>query len=170
MTQRHYAIMVFLSALAVITSAWAFELIGGFQPCGLCLQQRIPYYIGIPLSALTLIFAIKPHHQKWASLVLALTVLVFLVSLFLAVRHAGVEWDWWLGPANCSTGGLSDFGKGGSLLDALKDIKIAFCDEAAGRFLGLSFAGWNALASLLIASLALIGVLKGTRKDKAKAS
>ena len=45
MTQRLYASLIFLVALSVILSAWAFELIGGFQPCGLCLQQRIPYYI-----------------------------------------------------------------------------------------------------------------------------
>ena len=27
------------------------------------------------------------------------------------------------------------------------------CDEAAGRFLGLSFAGWNVLASAALAAI-----------------
>jgi disulfide bond formation protein DsbB len=27
---------------ATIAAAWAFELIGGYVPCALCLQERIP--------------------------------------------------------------------------------------------------------------------------------
>lgn len=159
MTQRFYASLIFLVALSVILSAWAFELIGGFQPCGLCLQQRIPYYIGVPVAAIALFFAVKPMPRKWASMALWLLALIFAVSVFLAIRHAGVEWQWWLGPANCAAGDLSNFGNGGSLLDALKDVKIAYCDEAAARFLGLSFAGWNAIASLILTLLALKGAL-----------
>ena len=159
MTQRFYAALVFLGALIVITSAWGFELFGGYQPCGLCLQQRIPYYIGVPIAAIALYFAIKPTSHQGARIALGLTALIFAVSIFLAVRHAGVEWDWWLGPANCGAGDLGDFGKGGSLLEALKDVKIAYCDEAAVRFLGLSFAGWNAVASLILKAIALKGAL-----------
>lgn len=159
MTQRFYAAFVFLISLIVISSAWAFEFIGGYQPCGLCLQQRIPYYIGVPIAAIALYFAMKPICIKWARVALWFVALVFTVSVFLAIRHAGVEWHWWLGPANCGTGDLSDFSNGGSLLESLKNIKIAYCDEAAVRFLGLSFAGWNAVASLILTLFAIKGAL-----------
>lgn len=156
---RHYAGIVFLGALIVISSAWAFEVIGGYQPCALCLQQRIPYYVGVPLALIAVLLTFKPALQGLSRIALGLTALVFLISLFLAIRHAGVEWGWWLGASNCGATNLDDFGQSGSLLDELKDIKIVFCDEAAARFLGLSFAGWNAVASLILAGIALKGSL-----------
>ena len=41
-----------------------------------------------------------------------------------------------------------------NLLDQLSFSKPPACDEAAGRFLGLSFAGWNVIVSAIIAFLA----------------
>lgn len=166
MAARRLAFLLFLASLGVILTAWGFELIGGFQPCGLCLQQRLPYYVGVPLAALLLALTLRPHAAGGRGLVqagfLALA-LIFAVSLFLAVRHAGVEWGFWLGPSNCATGDLDAIGAGGSLLDQLQSVRIAYCDQAAGRFLGLSFAGWNALASLGLVGLALFGALKQKR-------
>lgn len=157
MTRTRSSVFVFLLALGVISAAWAFELVGGFQPCALCLQQRIPYYVGVPLAALAVLFAWRSMPFVWVKVALAAVAVVFIISLFLAVRHAGVEWDWWLGPANCGAGDLENFGSGGSLLKQLEEVTIAYCDEPAGRFLGLSFAGWNAIASAMIAGLALRG-------------
>ena len=42
----------------------------------------------------------------------------------------------------------------GGLLGALDAVTPPSCDEAAGRFLGLSFAGWNVFASLGLAAIA----------------
>ena len=42
--------MLGLSA-ATILGALAFEHFGGYQPCALCLMQRTPYYLGVPLAA-----------------------------------------------------------------------------------------------------------------------
>ena len=39
---------------------------------------------------------------------------------------------------------------GGSLLHGLEKTRVVRCDEAAWRFLGLSFAGWNVVGSFLI--------------------
>ena len=35
--------------LATILGAWGFELIGNYVPCKLCLEQRLPYYVGLPV-------------------------------------------------------------------------------------------------------------------------
>ena len=48
-------------------------------------------------------------------------------------------------------------GKG--VLDAIDTFVPPSCDKAAARLLGLSFAGWNALASLVLAIVALRGAL-----------
>ncbi len=48
---------VFLLSLATILGAWGFELIGGYTPCHLCLGERIPYYVGVPIAAFAVFMA-----------------------------------------------------------------------------------------------------------------
>ena len=43
------------------------------------------------------------------------------------------------------------------MLDAIDAIMPPSCDKAALRILGLSLAGWNAIASLVLAVVALRG-------------
>src|SRR5690606_41379563 len=76
----------------------------------------------------------------------------------LACCHAGVEWGWWEGPAD--GGAVAPSSGSGSLLDQLNAVVPPSCNEAAGRFLGLSFAGWNVVASAILAAIALRGAFK----------
>src|SRR3954463_10064856 len=46
------ALIVALVGAATIAGAWFFELVLALKPCPLCLEQRVPYYIGIPLALL----------------------------------------------------------------------------------------------------------------------
>src|SRR3954470_12816159 len=48
------AAMLILAA-ATILGALGFEHIGGYLPCHLCLMQRTPYYVGVPVAGLTLL-------------------------------------------------------------------------------------------------------------------
>ena len=56
-SQRHLVASVLLlgGMAATIASALAFEHIGGYVPCALCLEQRVPYYWGIPIAAIAAI-------------------------------------------------------------------------------------------------------------------
>jgi disulfide bond formation protein DsbB len=154
---------VFLLGLATILGAWGFQLIGGFVPCKLCLEQRIPYYVGLPLALLALVAALAGARPWLSRGLLALAGLTFLIGLGLAVYHAGAEWTWWPGPADCG-GGTSTVTSGGDLLGRLDNMRVVSCTEASWRFLGLSFAGWNAVVSLILVIAALIGV---TRRQSA---
>lgn len=146
----------FLLAGTTITvgSALLFQYVGGFIPCALCLQQRIPYYVAIPLALGAFIAAAGRATPAVVRLLILVIGLTMLVSLGLAIYHAGVEWSFWPGPTGCAQVG-GDLMGGGDLLSAIDAIRPPACDEAAGRFLGLSFAGWNALASALFAAVAL---------------
>jgi disulfide bond formation protein DsbB len=88
--------------------------------------------------------------------------LATLANAWLGGYHAGVEWKFWPGPTDCS-GPLVDFGKAGNLLEQLDKVKVIRCDEVQWRFLGLSLAGYNVLISLLMAALAVRGIVKAAR-------
>lgn len=140
----------FVSALAVILAALAFERSGGMVPCPLCLMQRWAFYAGIPVLfvALVLLVSGRPRASAW---LFGLVAVGFLANAGLAGYHAGVEWKFWLGPDTCSTGVAPLSPGAGGLLKDIERTRVVRCDEAPWRFLGLSFAGWNVVVSLAIA-------------------
>ena len=83
---------VFLLALATIVGAWSFQLIGGYIPCELCYQERMPYYVGIPLALVALASACYGGPTWLTRGALLLTALVFAWGTYLAVYHTGAEY------------------------------------------------------------------------------
>ena len=147
------AAFVAIGMAVTVGSALAFEHIGGFIPCALCLEQRTPYYLGIPVMlAAALSAGLNGPVLLTRALILAGGALM-VWGLYLGAYHSGVEWGWWAGPADCGVVVPTDTG-GRSALDALDAFVPPACDQAAGRFLGLSFAGWNVVASAILAALA----------------
>lgn len=161
MDAYRYGALVLLTALAVIAAALAFEHIGGYIPCPLCLQQRYAYYAGVPLAFLALVL-VSVGRQLLARVAFALIALAFLVNAGLGVYQSGAEWKYWPGPTTCGTQ-QSIGGTGKGVLDLLAKDKVVRCDEAQWRMLGLSFAGWNAVASLALAIGALQAAAASTR-------
>jgi disulfide bond formation protein DsbB len=155
---KRAALAVLALAVLAIGGAWYSQLVLGLRPCELCLLQRWPYYVGVPLAGLAAILALDGAvpRRGMLSLLLGLLVLVFLVSAGLGVYHAGVEWGFWAGPSAC-TGQYAVPASTDDFLKSLEAGPSVRCDEAAMRIFGLSFAGWNALASLVIAAIAAIG-------------
>jgi len=159
--------LVFIAALAVILGAWGFQIFGGYLPCKLCLEQRIPYYAGVPLAFLVLLVA----HYRGPAAAIRLGLVVFailmLVGMGLAIYQSGAEWKWWLGPKNC--GGAKqqtrDITKIGT---SISNSKFVDCGFASWRFLGLSFAGWNAVSSLGLALVALWGAFAGAGRKRSE--
>lgn len=152
------AFVVVLGMGATVGTAIGFEKIGGYIPCMLCLQQRIPYYIGVPLMTVTFILALLRFPRLMTRGLLASGGVLMLYSFYLGAFHAGVEWGWWAGPHDCGVVVAPETGEGGSgILDAINTVIPPSCDAAALRVFGLSFAGWNAVASLLLSAVAFRG-------------
>jgi disulfide bond formation protein DsbB len=152
-----FALLVMIGMIVVVGSALGFEHIGGYVPCALCLLQRDPYYYGIPvalLAALAAIFDLPPWIGRS---LLAIVAILMLVGAGLGVYHSGVEWGFWEGPATCSTSVNAIAKDTGSLLDDLSTQHGPSCAEASLRVLGLSFAGWNVITSLVLAAIAIAG-------------
>jgi disulfide bond formation protein DsbB len=158
------ALFVFAVASATILGAWAFQL-AGYAPCDLCLKQRIAYYIGIPVALLTLFVTSRRRlgSHRAARLGLAALTLIFLASALFGAYHAGVEWGFWPGPADC-TGTLEKAGSMNDFMKQLQTTKVVRCDAVAIRILGLSLAGWNAVISAVMAIVAGLAAAPGMRR------
>ena len=160
LTPARLILLVGLGSLALIAGAWFFEIVVGLRPCKLCLEQRLPHYAAIGLAVAGLVLARSPRLQ-W--LVLLGLALLMAWSTGLGAYHAGVEWGWFAGPNDCggaaapAAAGVQDFMK------QLQTTRVVACSEAAWRLLGLSLAGWNAIASLGLLATAAWGLAKAAR-------
>lgn len=157
---RRVIALIGLASLALIAGAWFFELVVLLRPCKLCLEQRVPHYAAIGLAVVALLLARSRRSQLVA---LAALALLMAWSTGLGIYHSGVEWGWFAGPNDCggavapAASGMQDFMK------QLQTVRVVSCTEAAWRFLGLSLAGWNALASLGLLIAALLGLKSAAR-------
>lgn len=147
------ALKLCAAALVVLAAAWTFQAFG-FRPCELCLAERYAYYAGAPLAALAAWCASRSW-RGWARALLALIALVFLANAALAFYHVGVEQHWWAGPTAC-TGSLTGPVNASDLAASLNAERVVNCDEVQLRILGLSFAGWDVVASLGLALYAAL--------------
>ena len=152
-----------LGMAVTVGTALGFQHIGGYIPCKLCLEQRIPYYVGIPVMLLALVSsALRLPPIVTRGLLLA-GALLMTWGLWLGVFHSGVEWGFWPGPTDCGVVAAPE-GGAGNLLDQLDAVIPPSCDQAAGRFLGLSFAGWNVVASLALAAIGYVAAFRSGRR------
>ncbi|HET7382699.1 MAG TPA: disulfide bond formation protein B [Pseudolabrys sp.] len=150
------AIFAVVGALT-ICGFFFFQYVLGYPPCPLCLDQRNAFYVGVPLAALLWLGANHGASSKVMIAGFAVIAAVMLWNTGLSVYHAGVEWKFWPGPADCS-GPINSLGSASNMLKQLDYIRIVRCDEAAWRFLGISLAGYDVLVSLFLAMVAAWGL------------
>jgi disulfide bond formation protein DsbB len=151
------ALAIFGLSAATILGAWYFQYVLKLPPCPLCLEERIPYHVVVPLALLMAIAALAQAPQKLLAVGFVVIIAAVLCGAALGTYHAGVEWHFWAGPTDCS-GPITDFKAGGSILGQLNSIHVVRCDEAAWRLFGISLAGYNVLISLVLAALAAYGL------------
>lgn len=145
-----------LLMFAALCGAWYFQYVLKYVPCPLCYQQRIPYYLAIPLGLLLAALAFYGGSRQVVRLGLYLLALILLVSAGMGVYHAGIEWGFWQGPTSCAAGAPSS-APIGNILESLGKVRAVPCNEAAWRLFGISLAGYNALISAAAALIALAG-------------
>jgi disulfide bond formation protein DsbB len=157
------ALAVAAVGAATLGGAWFFQYVLNYLPCPLCLEERIPYYVSIPLAAALFFAACAQVPRAWLAGGFAVIAAAMLWNMGLSTYHAGVEWHLWAGPSDCS-GPLTPLKSGGSLLSQLQKIHIPRCDEPAWTLFGISLAGYNAMISLMLAGLALLGAYFAIRR------
>jgi disulfide bond formation protein DsbB len=118
----------------------------GLSPCPLCLDQRHWHWGVLGISVLAFaVMRFKPTLAPWMVLLIGL---VLLGSAAMGMYHVAVEQHWVV--AQCDTRidpndiRPMNWGEGES-------FEVPKCDEIAWSLWGISMAGWNAIASLLMA-------------------
>ena len=149
-TARMFAGFVLIASAIVLGAALASQYVGGLEPCELCLLQRWPWTAAIAICTIVL-FAGERAPLLWIALVLAV---VFAMGSVLAFYHVGVEQHWYPGPSACTASG-NRAATVDQLREQLMHQQRVQCDQPAWSLLGVTMAGWNLVASLIMTALCI---------------
>ena len=135
--------LIFIISIVALTSAFFIEHILGYQPCNLCILERIPYLLGIIVIVLNYKFV---HLEKHFILLL---IVIFLFATILSLYHLAIEQGF------IEESFVCDLKNGSNLLskeDILKQLqeKNINCKDVTFKILGLSLTSYNILISLQI--------------------
>lgn len=160
-TPRVAVFLCMIGSAALLGGAHLFEAFG-YVPCPLCLHQREVHWVALAVGAVALAFALRSPRGLLTRILVGLLAAVYLGSVILAVYHAGVEYHFWQGPPCAVESGIIS---GDDLLASLSNpSKAVPCDKAAWTLFGISMAGYNALASLVLFIVAVAGAATSPRR------
>jgi disulfide bond formation protein DsbB len=142
---RDFPAFVLTASAVVLGGALLLQHWGGLAPCELCLMQRWPWAVAIVISFVATMVGSRSA-LPWVAVLLAV---VFALGSALAFYHVGVEQHWFAGPSACSGAATA-----ADTLEALKAQILrqqpVRCDDVAWSLGGISLAGWNLFASLVM--------------------
>ena len=143
--QSNSIFLIFILSIISLTiiSALIIQYWLGYEPCKLCLYERIPYFLSM-LVIIKILFI-----KKYEKVTLLILFLVFMISAALAFYHFGIEQGFFSESLACTTGDLSETLSKEELLEQLKQNSIS-CKDVSFRILGLSLAAINTIFSLAL--------------------
>jgi len=153
--RRSFPVFVLATSVIVLGSALVSQYWGGLAPCELCLLQRWPWAAAIAISFVAAMVGNRSA-IPWVALLLAA---VFAVGSLLAFYHVGVERHWFAGPTAC-TGAATAADTVEALKARILGQQPVRCDEVAWSLWGVSLAGWNLLASVIMTGCCLTAFLQ----------
>ena len=150
-------IIFFISSISII-SAYFIEYILGYQPCRLCLIERIPYGISIILILLNYIF------KREERFIILLLVLIFGFSVILSFYHFGIEEGFFDESSVCGFKSASEILSKDEILKQLQTKNVS-CKDVTFRFFGFSLTTLNMILSLIL-TVFLTKIFKNYEKFK----
>ena len=157
---KTYLQITFLIGLISIFSAYFIEYILGYQPCNLCLIERIPYGLSVFLLILNNIL------RKNEKFIILLLILIFAFSLIISTYHFAIEQGFLEESAVCGLQNTSDIISKDELLKQLQ-LKTISCKDVTFRIFGFSLTTINIFISLFLVIMS-INVFKNYEKLKKK--
>src|SRR6056300_319311 len=142
LTKQHYLRILFTLSCLILLSALIIEYVLGYQPCNLCIIERIPYGLAIIILILNNFFK---KDQLFHNILL---ILVFLFSIIISVYHFGIEQGFVEESTVCASKNINLMTKE-QVLNSLKELNIS-CKDVAFRIFGLSLTTYNIFVSILM--------------------
>ena len=153
----YFKIIFFISSISII-SAYFIEYILGYQPCRLCLIERIPYGLSMILILLSYIFKRK---EKF---IIILLVLIFGFSVILSFYHFGIEEGFFDESLVCGLKNASEILSKDEILKQLQ-TKTVSCKDVTFRIFGFSLTTLNMVFSFIL-TVFLTKIFKNYEKFK----
>jgi len=149
---------IFIISFIALVSAYFIEYVLSYQPCNLCLYERIPYFLAI------LIVLINYKYNKLEKYLILLLTIIFLIATVLSLYHLGIEQGF------IQESLLCDLEKGANILEKdeiLKQLqqKNISCKNVTFKIFGLSLTSYNIIISLVL-TLYLIKIYFGYEENR----
>ena len=142
--EKYYFLIVFIASSSILISAYILELFFNHPPCNLCEYQRVPYFLLLLISLVSV--KIKKIQLKIVALICCLS--SFIISGFHSlVERKLIEFD-----IGCTSTG-SEIDNIEDLRNFLEQTPLIKCDEISFSILGLSLANLNFIISALLITL-----------------
>ena len=120
--RKNFYLIIFFISLISIISALYIEYILQYQPCKLCIYQRLPYLAAIFVSFIG--FNYSNNDQ-----ILIVTIMIFALSAIISGYHFGIENSIFDELSAC-TNGSSDILNKSKLLESLNKTLPVNCKDA----------------------------------------
>tara|TARA_B100002003_G_scaffold247648_1_gene279625 strand:- start:127 stop:606 length:480 start_codon:yes stop_codon:yes gene_type:complete len=152
---KKFYIIIFIISLLSLLIALYIEFFLYYQPCKLCIYQRIPYLIAIFITFLGINYS---KNLIWLYVLL----IIFFSSLILSGYHLGIEQEIFKEFSGCTVNSINITDKNELLKLLNSDVKS--CKNIDFTIFGLSLAAINFLLSFFI----LVLILKVIKNEKNK--
>ena len=153
-----YLKIIFFISLISLISAFFIEYVLGYQPCNLCLIQRVPYGLCIILLILNI------FQKKNEKFIVLLLTMIFSFSFLISLYHFGIEQGFFDESAVCTMKNMSNIINKEELLKQLQ-VKTVSCKDVTFRIFGFSLTTFNIIISFILVIL-LIQIFKDYEKYK----
>ena len=135
--------IILLISIIALASAYFVEYILGYEPCNLCLIERLPYFIAILFIITALII------NKLEKIILIKLSLLFAAATILSFYHFGIEQGFFNESLVCiSNNEINNLTKDELLKELQKEV--VSCKDVQFTLLGLSLATLNTIISLIL--------------------
>tara|TARA_B100000767_G_C19523465_1_gene433515 strand:- start:25 stop:510 length:486 start_codon:yes stop_codon:yes gene_type:complete len=140
--------LILLFCIFALISAYYIQYILGYQPCNLCLIERVPYISAIII--ILLCFYLK----KFEKISLIFLSLIFFLATIVSFYHFGIEQGFIKESFVCDLNPGEKFLNPEELLKKLKE-KTVSCKDVLFKIFGLSLATINIIISLLLSIITM---------------
>ena len=139
---KNYLFILLVLSLISLTIAYYVEYVLGYQPCNLCVLERIPYALTIII--LIIYYRFKKHLLFFNILLLQ----IFAFSIIVSMYHLGIE-QGYINESSICISDNKDLITKEDILKSLQELRVS-CKDVTFRIFDFSLTTYNMILSLLM--------------------